>query len=526
MKKRIIQGKEATKLMLLGINKIRDVAKTTLGPKGKNVMFPDRIGSPLATNDGLSAASQTVMDSVYEKLAADSIVDIAKRVKAEAGDASTTAIIVSSAIANFGFKEINKGADSMELRDGILSASKAIVNELKKNSHKVNTKEEALQIATISSESKELGKIVSDIVWEVGENGTVAIEESNSFNTESIIVKGMQFEGGYISPNMVTNKETLDSEMEDAFIIVIDGRITNSDDVQSILGKVIKAGKRECVIIANDFDSDVMTFFSLNRLKGIIKTLAIKSSGFGNRKFDMLSDICLITGATLISKDLGIDFDKIESKHFGFSKKIISNPTKTTIIDSKVAREETEQRIQELKILMSKTEDNYEREIIKNRIAKISGGIGIIKVGAKTEIEMQYLKLKIKDAVRATQSAIQEGYIAGGEGVLYKISTALSSFRQKNDFDRGFDVMLMAIKEPFKQILFNSKRSRFNGFKLIWHHEMEYGYDAKNNVFSRDLIKDGIIDPVKATRSVVEHSASGIATLITVGTLLDNEREK
>lgn len=526
MKNRIIQGKEVTKLMLSGINKIRDVAKTTLGPNGRNVMFLDKIGQPLASNDGLSSALQTVIDNIYEKMAADTIIDIAKRVKAEAGDASTTAIIVSSAIANLALKEIDKGADPNKLKAGILFASKEIVNELKNNSHKVETKEEALNIATISSESEDMGKMVSDIVWDVGENGTVEIEESNSFNTESIIVKGMQFEGGYVSPNMVTNNGTLESEIEDAFIIVIDGKITSNDNIQNILGKVMTAGKRECVMIANDFDGDVITMFSLNRLKGAFKTLAIKSSGFGNRKFDMLNDICLVTGATLISKELGIDLDKIEKKHFGRAKKIISSQTKTTIIDSAGSKEAIDKRIEELKVLVNSTEDNYEKDIIKNRIAKISGGIGLIKVGAKTELEMHYLKLKIKDAVRATQSAIQEGYIAGGGGVLYKIAINLFSWFSKNDFDKGKEAMLMAIREPFKQILKNAKRNRFTGLKMAWHPEIEYGYNAKENKFSNDLIKDGIIDPTKATRSVVEHSASGIATLITVGTLLDNEREK
>ena len=508
--------------MLCGINKIVNVVSTTFGPKGRNVMFLDRDGNPFVTNDGLSAAKEIPFDTVYEKMSGDTIIDIAKKVKIEAGDSSTTAIIISSEIAKRGFYEINKGANSMEIKRGILSASREIVLRLKENSHKINTQKEALNIAIISSESKELGEIVSSVVWKVGKNGTVAIEDSNSFETDYTIGKGLQFEGGYISPNMVTNEGLLESEMETPFIVVIDKKITNNDNIQNVLQRIISAGKRECVIIANDFDDEVMTLFSVNRMRGSFKVLAIKSAGFANRKFDVLNDICLITGATLIGDSLGIGINDINEKHFGKAKKVVSSQTETTIIDAFGDSIKIQERIEQLNSLMRNTNDVYDKDKIKERIAKISGGVGIIRVGAKTEIELHYKKLKIKDAVRAVQSAIQEGHIAGGGGVLYHIAMDLMKTTLfPSDFEKGFNTMIIAIMSPINQLLINGKRSKFNRLKLIGKN-LEYGYDAKRDKFNVNLIKEGIIDPVKATRSVVEHSASGISTLLTVGTLLDN----
>lgn len=496
----IISGKQARKGMWKGIEKISIVVMPTLGNKGRNNLFKNELNNPQVTNDGLTSALKTKLDSDIEKLAGDSIIDIAQQVKKEAGDASTTAITIAAGLAKRAFRAVNFGADPNELKRGMLAASVSVVGLLKNLSTKIKTKEQAHNIATISSEDKEIGRIVSDVVWEVGEHGIVTVEESNSFRTESSVVKGLQFEGGYISPNMVTNQDTLESIMDDAIIIVVDKKLTGADNLFPLINELIsEKEKRECVIIANDFDADVMTFLALNRMKQTFSILAIKSSGFGHRKFDMLNDIATVTGATIISKELGIPLEKATHKHFGHARKVISTPFTTTIIDASGNKEAIDARVKSLQEQLKIADNFIEVDFIKKRIAKMTGGIGVIKVGAQTELEMQYLRLKIQDAVRAVQSAMQEGYIAGGGSVLHKIGKALQHIKWfLSDYEKGEDIVYKAIQDPMNQIFKNSKIK-------------EYPYN---------LIDSGIIDPVKATRSAVEHSVSGIATLITVENVL------
>jgi len=495
----IISGKRARKELWKGINKISIVVMPTLGNKGRNNLFKNELNNPQVTNDGLTSALKTKLESDTEKLAGDSIIDIAQQVKKEAGDASTTAITIATGLAKRAFRAVNFGADPNELKRGMLSASGNVVYLLKEFATKIETKEQAHNIATISSEDKDIGRIVSDVVWDVGEHGIVTVEESNSFKTESVIVKGLQFDGGYISPNMVTNHDTLESEMEDAFILVVDKKLSSNDNIRPLVDAVIGAGKRECVIIANDFDSDIMTYFSINKLRRAFNFLAIKSSGLGHRKLDMLTDIAKITGATIVSPELGMSLDSITPRTFGKARKVVSTQFSTTIIDAGGNKEEVDAHVNSLKERIKTVDSAIEANFLKKRIAKMTGGIGIIKVGAQTELEMQYLRLKIQDAVRAVQSAMQEGYIAGGGTVLHRIGKNLEHERWLlSDYEKGENVVFKAIQDPMNQILKNSKIK-------------EYGIN---------LIENGIIDPVKATRSAVEHAVSGIATLITVENVL------
>ncbi len=531
MSKIIIFNSEAREALKNGIDKVANAVKTTIGPRGKNVVLERSYGGPMITNDGVTIARDIILKDKFENMGAEILKEVASKTNDLAGDGTTTSMIIAQAIIEEGMKKTTMGVNAMGIKAGIEKATEEIVKELKSMAKPINNKEEIQQVATISSESEKIGKIIADTIDKVGKDGVVTVEESQSFGVESEVVKGMEFNNGYISPYMVTNAERMEAEFKDTPILLVDKKISTVKEILPILEKLAETGKKDLVIIAEDVDGEALATFVLNKIRGAFNILAIKAPGFGNAKTEILEDIAVMVGAKVVTEKTGMKLEKIELNVLGSANKVLSTKGNTIIVGGKGKKSEIENRILSLKGQLKTNNSKFDKEKIQERIAKLSGGIAVIKVGASTETEMKYLKLKIEDAVNATKAAIEEGIIIGGGSALVKIAQKLenkifkSSLKNfESEFKVGFDIVVKALEAPLRQIAINSGKD--DGSVIVDQVKKikgNGGYDASSDLIIGDMFKAGILDPVKVARCAIQNAASSAGILLTTEVAIADE---
>ena len=524
MSKQIFFNKEVHDKLKNGAKIVADAVRLTMGPKGRNVAIDKGYGSPTITNDGVSIAKEIILSDKLENMGAEIIKEVAQKTNDEAGDGTTTSTVLAFEMIKMGFDKVDLGVNAIGIRLGMEAAKDKIIEELSKMSHPIKDKKNIIQVATISAESEDIGKIIAETIDKVGTDATVSVEESEGVGIVSEVVDGMQFDKGYISPYMMTNRERLESEMKNAHILITDRKISTITEIVPLLEKLIQAGKKELVIIAEDIDGDALTNLVLNRLRGIFSVLGIKAPGFGDKKKDILEDIAILTGAKVIHSDLQEKLEDVNIGDLGMASRVVSHKDKTIIIGGKSNNGAIKNRIAELKSELDNIKAKYDKDKISERIAKLSGGVAVLKVGAGSESEMKYLKLKIEDAVNATKAAIDEGIVPGGGVALVraannvrKINLKSNSKQFEKEFSVGVDIVLQACEAPLLQIASNAGRERDNMIIIneIINNSNNYGYDAGRNEMVKDMIVAGIIDPVKVTRSALSNAVSATAILIT-----------
>jgi len=531
MSKKIIYNEEARKALKRGIDKVADAVKITIGPRGRNVVLDKGYGAPTITNDGVSIAKEIMLKDRFENMGAEIIKEVASRTNDVAGDGTTTSVILAQAIIDEGLKQTAMGVNAMALRLGIETASKAVVKALKAISKPIKSDAEIKQVATISAESEELGATIAGTIKKVGKDGVVTVEESQSFGVESEVVEGMQFDKGYISPYMITDAERMEAEYRDPAILVTDKKISAIKEILPLLEKLAQSGKKDLVIIAEDVDGEALSTFVVNKLRGSFNVLAIKAPGFGDKRKEILDDIAVVVGAKVISEDVGIKFEKAELSMLGRANKVVSTKDNTVIVGGKGKKAEIEARITQLRKQKAGMDSKYDLEKVDERIAKLTGGVAVIRVGAATETEMKYLKLKIEDAVNATKAAIEEGVVAGGGVALIKAGERARAELLKNkdiskEAEVGMKIVLKALEAPLRQIAINSGKD--DGSVIVEEVRKgrgNHGYDALKDEMVKDMLEAGIIDPVKVARSGVENASSAAAILLTTDVAIADDPE-
>lgn len=535
MAKKILYNEAARRALKTGIDTVADAVKITIGPRGRNVVLDKGYGSPTITNDGVSIAREITLKDRFENMGAEIIKEVASKTNDVAGDGTTTATILTQAIVTEGLRQTAFGVSAMGVRAGIEAAAKDVSKALRGLAHPIKSDDEIKQVATISAESAELGAIIADTIKKVGKDGVVTVEESQSTELESEIVAGLEFDKGYVSAYMITNPERMEAEFRDPAILVTDRKISTIKEILPLLEKLAESGKKDLVIIAEDVDGEALATFVVNKLRGTFNVLAIKAPGYGDRKKDMLEDIAVTIGATVISEEVGIKFEKAELSMLGHARKVISSKDNTVVIGGKGKRPEILSRVSQIKKQREATDSKYDKENLDTRIAKLTGGVAVIRVGAATETEMKYLKLKIEDAVNATKAAIEEGIVPGGGVALVRAalevgkSFAASSIKKPVSQEQtiGYSIVLKALEAPLKQIAINAGKD--DGSVIVdkvKNGKGNAGYDAALDVFIPDMIAAGIVDPVKVTRLGVENACSAAAILLTTEVAVADDPEE
>ncbi len=514
MAKEIKFSEDARAGLRKGLDKLANTVKVTLGPKGRNVVLDKGFGSPTITNDGVTIAKEIELNDKFENLGAQLIKEVAEKTNDVAGDGTTTATVLAQAMVNEGLKNIAAGANPMALRRGIDKATQKAVETLKANSKPVSGKEEIAQVASISADNREVGELIAEVMDMVGRDGVITVEEGQSIGIEKEVVEGMQFDQGFISAYMVSDTTRMEAEITDPAILLTDKKISSAQEIVPILEKVVASGKKELVIIADDVDGEALTTLVLNKLRGVFNTLCIKAPGYGDRKKEMLSDLAILTGGTVVTDETGMKLDDpgIEEM-LGHARKIVSDKDKTIIVEGKGDANEIKERIKQLKTQIEKTESEFDREKLQERMAKLSGGVGVVKVGAATEVELKEKKHRIEDALSATKAAVEEGIVSGGGVALVDAIKSLEEVKT-DDVDEQVGVKLVrkALEAPIRQIAENAGKDGSVIIEEVRRKEKGVGYDASKDEYV-DMIKSGIIDPLKVTRSALQNAAS-VASLI------------
>lgn len=532
MSKKILYNESARKALKAGIDAVADVVKLTIGPRGRNVVLDKGYGSPTITNDGVSIAKEIVLKDKFENMGAEIIKEVASKTNDVAGDGTTTATILTQAIVTEGLRQTTMGVNAMGIRFGIEEAAKDVVATLKEIAKPIKSDDEIRQVATISAESAELGAIIADTIKKVGKDGVVTVEESQSTSLESEIVEGIEFDKGYISAYMITNSERMEAEFNDPSILITDKKISTIKEVLPVLEKLAESGRKDLVIIADDVDGEALATFVVNKLRGTFNVLAVKAPGYGDRKKEILEDIAVTVGATVITEDVGLKFENAGLDTLGKARKVIAKKDSTIIVGGKGKKSNIESRISQIKKQRENTDSKYDKEKLDERIAKLSGGVAVIRVGAATETEMKYLKLKIEDAVNATKAAIEEGIVAGGGVALVRAAaevekTFANRKNQSAEQALGYAIVLKALLAPAKQIAVNAGKE--DGSVIvdrIKNGKGQIGYDAFKDEIVSDMIAAGIVDPVKVTRLGVQNACSAAAILLTTEAAVADEPEE
>ena len=514
------------------MDKVADAVKITIGPRGRNVVLEKSYGAPTITNDGVSIAKEITLSDKMENMGAEIVKEVAQKTNDTAGDGTTTAVVLMQAIVKEGIKQTAMGVNAMGIKVGIESATEAIVKALRSIAKPIKEKNEIIQVATISAESAELGKIIADTIDKVGKDGVVTVEESQSFGVECDVVEGMQFDKGYVSPYMITNAERMEAEYRDVPILITDKKISTIQEILPLLEKLAKGGRKELVIIADDVDGEALATFVVNKLRGAFSVLAVKAPGYGDKKKDMLADIATVTGGKVVSEELGVKLDGADVAMLGRASKVIATKDNTIVVGGKGKRNDIDERIKQLKKQRDNTESKYDVEKLDERIAKLSGVVAVIRVGAATETEMKYLKLKIEDAVNATKAAIEEGIVAGGGSALVRAAGELERILAAKKIvtkerELGYRIVAKALTAPTRQIAVNAGKE--DGSVIvdrIRNGKGNIGYDALKDEIVPDMIMAGIVDPVKVTRLGVENACSAAAILLTTEVAIADEPEE
>ncbi|OGZ67817.1 MAG: chaperonin GroL [Candidatus Staskawiczbacteria bacterium RIFCSPHIGHO2_02_FULL_34_9] len=514
MPKKIIFNEDARKALKSGLDKVANAVKVTLGPKGRNVVLGSSYGSPTITNDGVSIAKEIELEDATENIGAEIIKEVASKTNDIAGDGTTSAVVLCQAIVTEGLKNVAAGANPLALRRGIIKAKDIIIDSLKVMSKEISSREEISQVATISAQDKEMGDLIAEVMDEVGKDGVITVESSNTFGLSKEVVKGLQFDKGYISQYMVTNTEKLEADFEDPYILITDKKIGALTEILPLLEKIIKAGKKELVIIADDVEGDALTTFVLNKLRGIFSALAIKAPGFGDRKKETLEDIAVVTGGQVITEEKGIKLEGVELEMLGRARKVISTKENTTIVEGKGDKLEIEKRIEQLKREIQNAPSDFDKEKLQERLAKLAGGVGVIKVGAATEVEQKAKQHKLEDALNATKAAVEEGIVPGGGVALLRASAALDNLKLEGEEQIGLNILKRAVEEPIRQIAHNAGIDGAVVLQKVKEGQGEFGFNAYKMEYE-DLIKSGVVDPTKVTRTALENAVSAAAMLLT-----------
>ncbi|MCK4635748.1 MAG: chaperonin GroEL [Candidatus Moranbacteria bacterium] len=518
MAKQISFSTDARKKIVIGIDAVSNAVKTTIGPKGRNVVLDKGFGAPVITNDGVTIAKEIELEDKFENIGVELIKQVADKTNDAAGDGTTTSTIMTQAVVRAGLKFVETGINPVGIRKGLEAAKNDVVKILQKNSKKVESKEEMAQVATISAENKELGKMIADVMDKVGKDGVITVEESQTVGLSYDIVKGVQFDKGYISPYMITDVESRKAEMKDSYILVTDKKISVINDILPLLEKITQSGKKELVIICEDLDGEALATLVVNKLRGVLNVLAIKAPEFGDTRKEVMEDIAIVTGATVISEDKGMTLETVELEMLGSAKKVISTNDDTTIVDGKGKKKNIEGRVSQISRQAQASESDYDKEKLQKRVAKLTGGVAVIRAGAATETEMTYVKHKLEDALAATKAAVEEGIVAGGGTALAKAVSSLKvNNRANNEFRAGYQTLLNALVEPLRQIVFNTgeKDPAVVLNNIMESEGMNYGYNALVNKYEEDMIKSGIIDPLKVTRTALENAVSVASMVLT-----------
>ncbi len=521
MAKRILYNEDARKSLKRGVDVVADAVKITLGPRGRNVVLDKGYGAPTITNDGVSIAKEISLKDKFENMGAEIVKEVATKTNDIAGDGTTTSVVLMQAIISEGMKHTTMGVNAMGVKFGIESASKDVITALRSISKPIKTDEEIRQVANISAESLELGTIIADTIKKVGKDGVVTVEESQTIGLESEVTEGIAFDKGYISPYMVTNAERMEAEYTDPAILVTDRKISSIKEVLPLLEKLAQSGKKDLIIIAEDVDGEALSTFIVNRLRGTFNVLAIKAPGYGDAKKAILEDIAVTIGAKIISEEIGVTFENADISMLGKARRVISTKDNSIIVGGKGKKGDIEDRIAQLKSQRDAMDSKYDKEKIEERIAKLGGGIAVIRVGAATETEMKYLKLKIEDAVNATKAAIEEGIVAGGGVALIKAAQKVSESlvnkkHPSKEFELGYTIVLKALEAPLKQIAMNAGKDDGSVIvEKVKNGKGNAGYDALKDEMIVDMIVSGIVDPVKVTRLGVQNACSAASILLT-----------
>jgi len=525
MSKQIKYSEDARKALKSGLDKVANAVKVTLGPKGRNVVLGNGFGSPTITNDGVTIAKSIDLEDVIENIGAEIIKEVASKTNDIAGDGTTSAVLLTQAIATEGLKNVAAGANPLALRKGIVLAKDEIVKSLKAQSKSISTREEKAQVATISANDIEMGNLIAEVMEEVGKDGAITVEESKTFGLSKEIVKGLQFDRGYVSGYMVSNTEKMEAVMDNPYILITDKKISSLQEILPLLEKIVKSGRKDLVIIADDVDGDALTTLIVNKIRGIFNALAIKSPGFGDRKKEMLEDIAIVTGSEVISEEKGMKLENVELEVLGQARRIISTKENTTIVEGKGDRTKIESRVALIKKQIADATSEFDKEKLQERLAKLAGGVGVIKVGAATEVEQKLKQLKLEDALNATKAAIEEGIVAGGGVALLRTLSALENVEAEGDEKTGVNILKRAIEEPVRQIAQNAGIDGAVVVAKIKEAEINFGFNAATMVYE-DLIKAGVVDPTKVVRTALENAVSAASVLLTTEALVADLPEK
>ena len=521
MAKQIIYGEEARKKIQSGIDQLANTVKVTLGPKGRNVVLGKKYGAPLVTNDGVTIAKDVELEDAFENMGAQLIREVATKTNDVAGDGTTTATLLAQAITREGLKNVTAGANPMVMRRGINKAVEVAVEAIKANSQEISGSADIARVGAISSSDEEIGKLIAEAMEKVTSSGVITIEESKTAETGLEVVEGMQFDRGYISPYMVTDTDKMEAVIDDPYILITDKKISTIQEILPVLEQIVQAGKK-MVIIAEDVEGDALATLLVNRLRGTFTCLCVKAPGFGDRRKEMLRDIAILTGGTYVSSDLNMDLKEVDVSDLGRARQIKSTKDNTTIVDGMGDPAEIKARVHEIRAAIEVTTSDYDKEKLQERLAKLSGGVAVIRVGAATEVAMKEQKMRVEDALNATRAAVEEGIVAGGGTAYVNAIPAVERLvaRLSGDEKTGAAIIARALQAPIRQIAENAGVDGSVVFEKIKNSRKQgFGYDAAKDVFV-DMIPSGIVDPTKVTRSALENAASIAASVLTTESLV------
>ncbi|MDR2660881.1 MAG: chaperonin GroEL [Lactobacillaceae bacterium] len=513
MAKEVRFSEDARKRMQAGVDKLANTVKTTIGPKGRNVVLEQSFGAPTITNDGVTIAKAIELEDHFENMGAKLVSEVASKTNDVAGDGTTTATVLTQAIVNEGMKNVTAGANPVGIRVGIEKATAAAVEALKNISHEVKTKSDIAQIASISAASEEVGSLIADAMEKVGNDGVITIEESKGIDTTLDVVEGMQFDRGYMSQYFVTDNDKMEANLENPYILITDQKIGNIQDILPVLQSVVEAG-RSMMIIADDITGEALPTLVLNKLRGTFNIAAVKAPGFGDRRKAQLEDIAILTGGTVITEDLGLQLKDVTIEQLGSASRVNITKDSTTIVEGSGAKDKLEARVAGIRQEIENTTSDFDKEKLQERLAKLSGGVAVIKVGAPTETELKERKYRIEDALNATRAAVEEGFVAGGGTALVNVIPAVEALKEDGDVQTGINIVKVALESPVRQIAENAGKEGSVIVNKLKEQKDGVGYNAANDQWV-DMVEAGIVDPTKVTRSALQNAASVSALLLT-----------
>jgi chaperonin GroEL len=524
MAKEIKFNEDARRAIERGVNKLADTVKVTLGPKGRNVVLDKKFGSPTITNDGVTIAKEIELEDPYENMGAQLVKEVATKTQDVAGDGTTTATLLAQAIIREGLKNVAAGANPMILKKGIEKAVNAVVDEIKKFSKPIESKESIAQVASISAADEEIGKLIAEAMEKVGKDGVITVEESKTMGTTLEVVEGMQFDRGYISPYMVTDTEKMEAVLDEPYILITDKKISNVQDLLPVLEKIVQQGKK-LLLIAEDVEGEALATLVVNKLRGTFTCVAVKAPGFGDRRKAMLQDIAILTGGQVISEELGIELKNADLSMMGTARQVKVTKEDTIIVDGGGNPDEIKKRIAQIRTQIEDTTSEFDKEKLQERLAKLAGGVAVIQVGAATETELKEKKHRIEDALSATRAAVEEGIVAGGGTAFINALPALETLKAEGDEKTGIDIIKRALEEPIRQIAFNAGLEGSIIVEKLKESKPGIGFDALKQEYV-DMIAAGIVDPTKVTRSTLQNAASVAAMILTTEAVVADIPEK